>query len=85
VNRFEMLWRTEAVLQSRGVGAKVKFPGYVEIKHHDHIYAPGGGRWHHQHDEAKSWTRLEVREDCRDAEQVANSIIAHLSATKKSV
>jgi hypothetical protein len=35
---IEMLWRTEDVLQSRGVGAEVKFPGYIEIKDHDHIY-----------------------------------------------
>ncbi len=87
MNSIEMLWRTEAVLQSRGVGAEVKFPGYIEIKDHDHIYSPngGGGCWHHQHDKAKSWTRLDVREECRNAEQVANSIIAHLSAAKKSV
>jgi hypothetical protein len=65
--------------------AEVKFPGYIKIKDHDHIYSPGGGCWHHQHDKAKIWTRLDVREECRDAEQVANSIIAHLSATKKSV
>jgi hypothetical protein len=84
-DRWEMLLRTEDVLQSRGVGAEVKFPGYIEIKDHDHIYSPSGGCWHHQHDKAKSWTRLDVREECRDAEQVANSIIAHLSATKKSV
>jgi len=44
VNRFEMLWRTEAILQSRGVGAEVKFPGYIDIKDHDHIYSPGRPR-----------------------------------------
>jgi hypothetical protein len=82
---IDVLFRVYEVLRSRGIGAEVKFPGYVEIKDHDHIYSPGGGCWHHQHDKAKSWTRLDVREECRDAKQVANSIIAHLSATKKSV
>jgi hypothetical protein len=38
-----MLWRVENVLRSRGVGAEVKFPGYIEIKDHDHIYSPSGG------------------------------------------
>ena len=85
MNSIEMLWRTEDVLRSRGVAAKVKFPGYIEIKDHDHIYSPGGGRWHQQHHKARSWTRLDVRKECGDAEQVVDSIMAHLSATKKSV
>jgi hypothetical protein len=41
MNTIEMLWRTEDVLQSRGVGAEVKFPGYIQIKDHDHILFTG--------------------------------------------
>lgn len=74
-----MLWHTADALQSRGVSAKVKFPGYIQMEGHEYVYVPGVGHWLHQHKDARSWTRLEVLDES-DAERVANSIIAHLSA-----
>ena len=87
MSRWEALWRVEEILRDRGVDVKEHFPGYVQIKGHEFMYAPsgvGGGHWLHQHKDARSWTRLEVLDES-DAERVANSIITHLSTMKKSV
>jgi len=86
MNVMEMLWRVEDVLQSRRVGVEVRFPGYIEIKDHDHIYSPGGGWWllAPSTRQSEKLDAIGRARGCRDVEQVVNSIIAHLSATKKS-
>ena len=83
VNSIEMLWLTEGVLQSRGVGAEVKFPGYIQMEGHEYAYVPGVGHWLHQHKDARSWTRLDVLDES-DAEKIAEAIHAHFFSTRRS-
>lgn len=82
-NQFAMLVPVVAALVRRGFKASYDFPGYIEIEGHDFIYAPATDHWLWIHkDHRNAWSRLDVI-DARDAEQIADGIVRHISDQKK--
>jgi hypothetical protein len=75
-----------AALQKRGFKASYHCPGYVQIENHDFVYAPSSDHWVHIHTKNHQgpWTRLlDLQDECMDAEQIANKILAHISSSAK--
>jgi hypothetical protein len=73
-----MLHPVVAALRKYGIKARHECPGFVQIKGCDLVFAPSTDHWLWIHTMGNTWTRL--LSACMDAELIANTIIAHISA-----
>jgi hypothetical protein len=81
---LRMLEPVVLALRKQGIRARHECPGYVQIEGHDFIYAPGTDHWSHIHtkDTQGPWTHL-MEDECNEAEQIADRILAHILAQRE--
>ena len=78
---LRMLEPVVLALRKQGIKARHECPGYIQIQHHEFIYAPSTDHWLWIHTRGSAWTHLV--DSGSDAELIANSIVGHISRSAK--